>query len=115
MVEILKKLKKTEKYKLICLSNINESHWEYLQNKDCEFLDYFNEILLSHEIQMLKPNRKVFEYAIKQTGCKPNEILFIDDGLKNVKSAEELGIIGLNFDNVDQLINDLNELGIRLN
>lgn len=114
MVTLLKDLKTTEKYKLFCLSNINESHWEYLQSKDCEFLKCFDEILLSHEIQMLKPNHKVFEYTIKKAQCNPNEILFIDDGEKNVESAEELGIIGLNFTSAHQLREDLKKLGIEI-
>lgn len=114
MVELLKKLKQSGKYKLFCLSNINESHWDYLQSKDCDFLEYFDEILLSHEIQMLKPDRKVFEYVIELANCKPDEILFIDDGLKNVKSAEVLGIVGLNFDTVEQLKEDLAKLGIKI-
>lgn len=114
MVSLLEDLKNTGKYKLFCLSNINESHWEYLQSKDCGFLDYFDKIFLSHEIQMLKPDLKVFEYTIKEAQCKPNEILFIDDVSKNVESAEELGIIGLNFTSPQQLRKDLKKLGVRI-
>ncbi len=114
MVKILEKLRKSEKYKLFCLSNINQSHWDYLQNIDCHFLSYFDEILLSHEIQMLKPSPEVFEYAIKKAGCSPEEVVFIDDGRKNVQSAEKLGIIGITFNSVNELKTDMNKLGIRI-
>ncbi|TFF98741.1 MAG: HAD family phosphatase [Promethearchaeota archaeon] len=114
MVKLLEELKNMNKFKLFCLSNINESHWEYLKNKNCGFLDHFDSILLSHEIGMLKPDKKVFEYVIQLAKCKPNKVLFIDDGLKNVQSAEELGIVGLEFNSVDHLRGELKKLGINL-
>jgi putative hydrolase of the HAD superfamily len=115
IVEILKQIKEMSKYRLLCLSNVNSSHWEFLQKKKWGFLKYFDELILSHEVHMTKPDKKIFEYTIKKAGCKPEEIVFIDDGLNNIRSAKEMGIIGIKFTNAEDLINDFKKLQILQN
>jgi epoxide hydrolase-like predicted phosphatase len=112
MVDLLKRLYKTKLYRLICLSNVNTSHWDYLNRKNCKFLKYFDEIILSHKVHLMKPARRIFELAIDKAQCDPQEIVYIDDGLKNIKSAEELGIVGIVFNDYPSLIKDFEELGI---
>ncbi|TFG29358.1 MAG: HAD family phosphatase [Promethearchaeota archaeon] len=107
MIEVLKKLKSKNKYKLIALSNVNASHWDYLLEKNWGFMEYFDVLILSHEIHLTKPDPKIFQYAIEKAECKPEEILFIDDGLNNIRSAKGLGIIGIHFNGVDDLLQQL--------
>ena len=114
-VELLKKLKEIKKYKLIALSDVNASHWNYVLNKNWEFLDYFDELILSYQIHMTKSDPKIFKYAVKKAKCKPKEIVFIDDGFNNVRSAKELGIIGIHYTNVKKLIKEFEKLKIMLN
>ena len=45
---------------------------------------------------------------------KPEEIIFIDDGEKNLKAPAELGIKTIHFKEVNQLIDDLKQLGVTL-
>ncbi len=115
MIEVLKKLKSLNKYKLIALSNVNSSHWDYLLKKKWGFIEFFDELILSHEIHITKPDPKIFQYAIEKAQCKPEEILYIDDGLNNVRSARGLGIIGINFNGIEDLFEELKKLGIVLN
>jgi len=115
MIEVVKKLKTNDDLKLIALSNVNSSHWDYLLNQKWGFIEYFDELILSHEVHMTKPQKKIFLKAIEKAGCKPEEILFIDDGLNNVVSAKQLGIVGIHFTTVEDLIEELRNLGINLN
>jgi len=112
IVEIIGKIKENNKFKLICLSNVNSSHWESLLKKKWGFLEYFDELILSHEVHMTKPDKKIFEYTIEKAGCKPEEIVFIDDGINNVRAARELGIIGIKFTNKEDLVKELKNLQI---
>ncbi|MFX1323389.1 MAG: HAD family hydrolase [Promethearchaeota archaeon] len=112
IVNLLKRIKEINKYKMLCLSNVNSSHWEYLLNKNWGFLKYFDEYILSHEIHLTKPDKKIFEYTIKKANCKPDEIVFIDDGLNNIRSAQQLGIKGIKFTNIDDLIEELKKLNV---
>jgi putative hydrolase of the HAD superfamily len=110
--EIIKKIRERNQYKLIALSNVNSSHWDYILKKNWEFIDWFDELILSHETHLIKPNPKVFEYTIKQAGCKPDQIVFIDDGLNNIRSAKELGIKGIKYTNPEELIEELKKFKI---
>ena len=110
--EIIKRIRESNQYKLIALSNVNSSHWDYILKKKWEFIDWFDELILSHETHLIKPNPKVFEYTIKQAGCKPKQIVYIDDGLNNIRSAKELGIIGIKYTNAEELLDELKKLKI---
>ncbi len=112
VTEIIKKLRDSNQYKLLALSNVNSSHWDFILNKGWEFIDWFDELILSHETHLIKPNPKVFEYAIKKAGCKSKQIVFIDDGLNNIKSAKELGITGIKYTNSVELLNEFKKLNI---
>ncbi|MFX1394697.1 MAG: HAD family hydrolase [Promethearchaeota archaeon] len=114
-VNLLKKLKENGNYLLMALSNVNASHWNYILSKKWDFLDYFDEIILSHDVKITKPNPKIFKHAINKSKCKPQEIVFIDDGSINVRSAKELGIIGIHYKNIEELIKEFKRLNIKLN
>ncbi|MFX1366087.1 MAG: HAD family hydrolase [Promethearchaeota archaeon] len=112
VVEIIKKIREKNRYKLLALSNVNASHWAYVLNKKWEFIKYFDELILSHEIHLVKPDPRIFNYTIKKAGFKPKQIVFIDDGINNVRSAMGLGIIGIKFTNENDLIEELKNLGV---
>ncbi|MFX1428361.1 MAG: HAD family hydrolase [Promethearchaeota archaeon] len=112
VVEIIKEIREVNQYKLIALSNVNSSHWDYILRKNWSFIGWFDELILSHETHLIKPNPKVFEYAIKKAGCKPKQILYIDDGLNNIRSAKELGINCIKFTNSEELLEELKRLNI---
>lgn len=110
VVELIRKIRDNDRYKLLALSNVNASHWDYILDKNWEFINFFDELILSHEIHLIKPDPKIFEYTIQKAGCKPEEIAFIDDGLNNIRSASELGIVGIKYTNTDELIEELKKL-----
>jgi len=112
VAELIKKIRDSNQYKILALSNVNSSHWDFILKKGWEFIDWFDELILSHETHLIKPNPKVFEYAIKKAGCKPKQIVYIDDGLNNIKSAKELGITGIKYTNSEDLLTELKKLNI---
>tara|TARA_B100001758_G_C18338132_1_gene572776 strand:- start:614 stop:1246 length:633 start_codon:yes stop_codon:yes gene_type:complete len=94
-LETLKILKK--KYRLFLLSNTNSIHINYIKNslgdvKWESFCNLFEEIYLSHEIGIRKPNVEAFQFILKKQNLSSNEILFIDDSLQHIKGAKRLGI-----------------------
>ncbi len=114
MVELIRNIKTSNNFKLICMSNINSSHWNYLKKQKWDIWELFDEFILSHEIHLTKPDPKVFELAIKKAGCKPKEILFIDDGLNNIRSASEMGINAIRYMGLDELVEELLKYGIKI-
>ena len=41
---------------------------------------------------MRKPHPEIFEHALEKIGCKPKEVVFLDDIGSNLKAAAKLGI-----------------------
>ena len=84
---------------------------------DCVFdlLDirkYFDSIIISAFAQEYKPNKNIYELALKSLNAKAEESIFIDDKIKNVEAAENLGFVGVH---IDRKINDLTIIKPMLN
>lgn len=56
---------------------------------------YFKHEFYSYQLHMLKPSREIYEKVIETLGCKPEEILFIDDSKTNAEVSASLGITTL--------------------
>lgn len=74
--------------------------------------DRFHAIVISAEAGVIKPDKEAFLHVLKQLYVKPQEAVFIDDNQANVDAARKIGITGLKFVNVEQLVGDLKRLGI---
>ena len=62
---------------------------------------YFNQVFVSYEIGVRKPDPKIFNYLLENTGLVPNECLFVDDKEENVLAAKQLGMEGHVFKSTD--------------
>lgn len=77
-----------------------------------DFLGLFDEIVVSGEERLIKPDKDIYNVLVQRTGLDPATTVFIDDSLPNVTSAKELGFTALAFQNSDQLREDLVGLGL---
>lgn len=59
---------------------------------DIKFDELFDGLIMSAQDQLLKPDPRIYEYAIKKFKLKPHETLMIDDKSKNLEAAAEFGI-----------------------
>ena len=57
-----------------------------------EFKNCFEKFYLSHEIKLRKPNKEIYEFALKENNLIAEETLFIDDLEENTTAASALGI-----------------------
>lgn len=90
------------KYKLALLSN---SSSEYLRNElaTYDLEKYFDEITISSEVGLIKPEPEVFEHIMRKLGVRPEECIFTDDNPKHTSAAEKLGIRSIVFTGVPEL------------
>ena len=92
MVDALKK----EGYHVDALSNTNPIHWGYCQRYFVEAgyvpQELFGHLWLSCDLHLVKPDPRIFETILRQSGYVPNETLFIDDNPGNCSVAETFGI-----------------------
>lgn len=96
-------------YPLYALSNNNVLLWRGVQ-RICSTLDLFEEIFLSQEIALLKPDPAAFHYALNQIGCQPQETVLIDDNPRCVTAAAELGLATVLFCNAAQTRRELSAI-----
>ena len=108
VLSILKKLH--GKYKLIVISNAAEFHARQIRKKGV--YSHFDRVFLSHEVGIKKPQRGIFEHALKELKLNADECVFIDNDEENIAAATELGFKAINFKNAEHLATELKRLGV---
>jgi 2-haloacid dehalogenase len=76
------------------------------------FLDWFEDIVVSGEVGLAKPDPRIFELAIRRCRLEPRRTVFIDDSLHNVEAGRNAGLHALHFRNPEALRRDLAQLGL---
>lgn len=66
-----------------------------------------DDVIISAEINKIKPNPDFYLFILNKYNLKPNELLFLDDNIENVEGAKQLGI---NVIKVEKEMNLLNEI-----
>jgi len=112
IVDLIKKLKRH--YKIILFSNHCGELLRRLLEKH-QIRDLFDEVIISSEHKMRKPDTKFFELLVKKSGVNKDEIIFIDDHEKNIEAANAFGIKACQFTDYEQLIKDLKAEGVSTN
>ncbi len=105
-VKIFRQLKETGKYKLYALTNWSAELFPIALQR-YEFLHWFDGRVVSGEEKMRKPFPEFYQLILNRFQLQPDETLFIDDNLRNVKAAEEIGIKSIRFQSPEQLKSDL--------
>ena len=86
---------KEKGYGLYVLSNAAIEFYQYFPRQID--MDFFDGIVVSGEVHMLKPEREIYRYLLESYHLSPQECLFIDDREDNVKGGEKEGIKGIVF------------------
>jgi len=74
------------------LSNTNDIHWDFIQQRYPHVLRPFDRCLASHELRLEKPDAAIYEWVIRDSGYPPEAHLFIDDVAENVEGARAVGM-----------------------
>lgn len=109
-VEILAELRSTE-VRLAAITNWSAETFPVARSR-YEFLGWFETIVVSGEIGICKPDRRIFEQLLQVTGFEPGRTVFIDDNAANVQAAADLGMTAIRFHDPDTLRGDLEALRI---
>ena len=93
MIEFAKKIKKS--YNIFILSNTDEIHFPYIWKKFPSLHFFENNLLLSYELNAVKPETEIYLNALKKFNLNPVECIFIDDRPVNIEVAEKVGLYGI--------------------
>jgi 2-haloacid dehalogenase len=76
------------------------------------FLEWFDGIVISGEVRVAKPDRRIYEALLERYELEPGSIVFIDDVAENVDAARALGIRSIRFTDGAALRRELIALGV---
>ena len=104
-VELLHMLKEAE-VPLYGLSNWSAETFAIARH-EFEFLDLFDEIIISGDVKLIKPEPEIYELCLQKIGEPANQCLFIDDLEANINTAIKLGFDTVHFKSPEDLKNEL--------
>ena len=110
-LDILRELKEGGKYKLYALTNWSAETFPVALNR-FEFLSWFDGVVVSGAEKNRKPFATFYQLLLDRYQVDPAKAIFIDDNLRNIVAAEQLGITSLHFVSPAQLREQLVEKGI---
>jgi HAD superfamily hydrolase (TIGR01509 family) len=97
-----------EDYTTALLSNA----WDDLRPLLVDFwkiADAFEQIFISGEMGMAKPDPAIFQEVVKRLEVDPEEIIFVDDFIENVEAARAAGWNAIHFHSREQTLAELAE------
>lgn len=86
---------KEKGYGIYVLSNASTDFYEYFPG--FQPLDYFDGIVVSADLHIIKPDLKIYKYLLEKYHLRAGECLFIDDRQENVDAAKNIGMHGVVF------------------
>ena len=101
----------SDKYRLVLVSNTNEIHFQSIRRR-FPLLRHFDDFVLSYQVQSLKPSEKIYQEAIRVSGCTAEECFFADDKAENVQAAKRAGIDAVQFAGRGSLERHLRQRGV---
>ena len=95
-VDIFRRLKELGNYKMYALTNWQANLFDIALVR-YDFLHWFDGRVVSGEEKTRKPFPEFYQRLLDRYRVDPSKALFIDDNLRNVRAAEELGIPSIHF------------------
>ncbi len=108
-IELIR-LVKNSGNRLFVLSNMQFASIAYLEEQH-DIWDVFDGIVISCRIQMVKPEREIYQHLLSEHQLNAAETVLIDDMTENLDAASSLGIQTIRFMDAAQCRQDLVALG----
>ena len=90
---------------IFALSNTNATHFNHLETQYKEVMSQFDIVFTSHQLGLRKPEKQIFEEAVRAIQFPHSQILFIDDTMRHVDAAREVGLCA------EQCVSSVQKLG----
>jgi HAD superfamily hydrolase (TIGR01509 family) len=94
VLKILEEL--SESYSIACFSNTTPLHWEKLKTY-CKFFKKLKMECTSFGFGEVKPRPQSYLKLLEALKTTADQVIFIDDSIRNVQGAEKLGMAGIRF------------------
>lgn len=97
------------RYQTALLSNAWDDLRQVLEHR-LKILDAFDQVIISAEVGLVKPDERIYRLAVERLGVAPGEAVFVDDFAHNVEGARLAGLHAIHFRSTDQARAELEQL-----
>src|ERR1035437_4667220 len=97
------------RYKTALLSNIGQQGLN-LRFTSEELSRYFDAVIISGDVGIVKPDPGIYNHATKLLGVDPNECVFIDDLEIHCEGARNIGMYAIQYRDFLQAKQELEDL-----
>ncbi|HEX2754118.1 MAG TPA: HAD family phosphatase [Candidatus Limnocylindrales bacterium] len=109
-VDVLAELR-TDGVRLLALTNWSAETFS-LARPRYPFLTWFEDVVVSGEVGLIKPDPAIFRLLADRHGLEPSRTVFIDDASANVEAAAGLGFRAIRFTAASALRRELAAMGL---
>jgi 2-haloacid dehalogenase len=97
---------------LFAITNFSHEFWMPFHEEEKAFFSRFRDIVVSGEVQLLKPDPAIYYLALDRFGLTAEEAFFTDDRIINVEAAEAVGMTAHLFTDPETLRSRLVDEGL---
>jgi putative hydrolase of the HAD superfamily len=99
----------------MCLLSNDVAEWSEFLTGYHHMNPYFKDKIVSGDVHLRKPDKAIFECALERLQCEPENCIFVDNSVKNLRVAEELRMQTILFNRDGEeyegnVVNDFSEL-----
>ena len=98
-------------YKCYVLSNYPKGTFANTR-EERYFEEFLDGAVYSFQVQMIKPEKEIYQVLLERYDLIPEECVFIDDNQANVEVARELGMYAIHFQTKCEAEKELEKLGV---
>lgn len=110
-VDVLTQVKQKNAHRLYALTNWSAESFPWAKD-NFEFLHWFEGIVVSGEEKTRKPFPEFYKILFNRYNIDPARAVFIDDNVKNIHGANEVGLNTIHFTSGPELEKELKRLGV---
>ncbi len=107
MITLIRELRKT--YTTALLTNFPAHVHDFMQ-RSWRVDGAFDHIIVSADVELIKPDPRIYQLTLERIGCQAHEAVFIDDRQNNIEAAAAMGINGILFESKTGMGADLSRI-----
>jgi len=100
----------SDRYPCYGFTNTNAVHQEYWEREHPRIRQSFNQVFVSSEMGLRKPDLQSFEHILDETSTKAGAMLFFDDTAENIEGALRAGLQAIQVSSAADVVKALRAL-----
>jgi putative hydrolase of the HAD superfamily len=108
--EMLKYVEQIRSSGLMTAILSDQTNWLDEINRNTPFFHYFDYVFNSFNLKKGKRDPSIFRDVSSEMGVRPEEVLFVDDNIENIKRAFCEGLKAIHFKDMDSLQKEIEKI-----